>query len=102
MSRPREAMLQIAAVLALLVANSSAALADCRAEVEAAFQKLQVPGRAYRRVTTMTSVVHVDDSRGLQVRGETAEFILPDRNRRMVDNIDNKPSSHRIRVGNRK
>src|SRR5262249_32528424 len=101
MSRPREAMLQIAAVLALLVANSSAALADFRAEVEAAFQKLQVPGRAYRRVTTMTSVVHVDDSRGLQVRGETAEFILPDRKRRIVDYVGDQPSSEWIRVGER-
>jgi len=98
---PREAMLQIAAVLALLVANSSAALADCRAEVEAAFQKLQVPGRAYRRVTTMTSVVHVADSRGLQVRGETAEFILPDRKRRIVDYVGDQPSSEWIRVGER-
>src|SRR5215468_5488537 len=93
MSRPREAMLQIAALLALLVANSSATLADCRAEVEAAFQKLQMPGRAYRRVTTMTSVVHVADSRGLQVRGETAEFILPDRKRRIVDYVGDQPSS---------
>jgi hypothetical protein len=94
-------MLQIAAVLALLVANSSAALADCRAEVEAAFQKLQMPGRAYRRVTTMTSVVHVADSRGLQVRGETAEFILPDRKRRIVDYVGDQPSSEWIRVGER-
>ena len=101
MSRPREAMLQIATVLALLVANSSAALADCRAEVEAAFQKLQMPGRAYRRVTTMTSVVHVADSRGLQVRGETAEFILPDRKRRIVDYVGDQPSSEWIRVGER-
>jgi len=94
-------MLQIATVLALLVANSSAALADCRAEVEAAFQKLQMPGRAYRRVTTMTSVVHVADSRGLQVRGETAEFILPDRKRRIVDYVGDQPSSEWIRVGER-
>ena len=62
MNRPREAMLQIAAVLALLVANSSAALADCGAEVEVAFQKLQMPGRAYRRETTMASIVHVADT----------------------------------------
>jgi hypothetical protein len=91
----------MAAVLALLVANSSAALADCRAEVEAAFQKLQMPGRAYRRVTTMTSAVHVADSRGLQVRGETAEFILPDRKRRIVDYVGDQPSSEWIRVGER-
>jgi hypothetical protein len=101
MSRPREAMLQIATVMAFLVANSSTALADCRAEVEAAFQKLQMPGRAYRRVTTMTSVVHVADSRGLQVRGETAEFILPDRKRRIVDYVGDQPSSEWIRVGER-
>jgi hypothetical protein len=41
MSRSRDAMLQIAAVLALLVANSSAVSADCRAEVEAAFQSFR-------------------------------------------------------------
>src|SRR5262249_14579046 len=79
MSRPREEMLRIAAALALLVANSSPALTDCRAEVEIAFQKLQMPGRAYRRVTTMASIVHVADTRGVQVFRETVEFILPDR-----------------------
>ena len=101
MRRPREATLQIATVLALLVPNNSAALADCRAEVEVAFQKLQMPGRAYRRATTMASVVHVADSRGLQVRGETAEFILPDRKRRIVDYVGDQPSSEWIRVGER-
>jgi len=79
MSRPRGEMLRIAAALALLVANSSPALTDCRAEVEIAFQKLQMPGRAYRRVTTMASIVHVADTRGVQVFRETVEFILPDR-----------------------
>ena len=101
MSQPREAMLQIAAVLALLVANSSAALADCRAEVEVAFQKLQMPGRAYRRVTTMTSIVHVADTRGFQVFRETVEFILPDRKRRTLDYVGDQPSSEWIRVGER-
>jgi hypothetical protein len=94
-------MLQIAAVLALLVANSSAALADCRAEVEVAFQKLQMPGRAYRRDTTMAPIVHVADTRGVQVFRETVEFILPDRKRRILDYVGDQPSSEWIRVGER-
>jgi hypothetical protein len=94
-------MLQIAAVLALLVANSSAALADCGAEVEVAFQKLQMPGRAYRRETTMASNVHVADTRGIQVFRETVEFILPDRKRRILDYVGDQPSSEWIRVGER-
>jgi len=94
-------MLQIAAVLALLVANSSAALADCRAEVEVAFQKLQMPGRAYRREATMASIVHVADARGGQVLRETVEFILPDRKRRILDYVGDQPSSEWIRVGER-
>jgi hypothetical protein len=101
MSRPREAMLQIAAVLALLVVNSSAALADCRTEVEAAFQNLQMPGRAYRRVTTTASVVHVADTKGARIFRETAEFILPDRKRRILDYVGDQPSSEWILVGER-
>jgi hypothetical protein len=87
MSRPREAMLQITAVLAFLVANGSAALADCRAEVEAAFQKPQMPGRAYRRITTLASAVHVADTKGVRIFRKTAEFILPDRKRRILDYV---------------
>jgi hypothetical protein len=101
MSRPSEAMLQIATALALLVANSSVALADCRAEVEAAFHKLQTPGRAYRPVTTMASIVHVADTRGVRVFRETAEFVLLDRKRRKLDYVGDKPSSEWIRVGER-
>jgi len=50
---------------------------DCRAEVEAAFQKLQLPGRPYRRETTMSTSVHAADPRGVQVFREIAEFIRP-------------------------
>jgi hypothetical protein len=101
MSRSRDAMLRSAAVLALLIVHSSAVLADCRAEVEAAFQKLQMPGRPYRRVTTMASFVHVADSRGFQFLRETAEFILPDRKRRILDYVGDQPPSAWIRVGER-
>jgi hypothetical protein len=101
MSQLREAMLQITVVLALLVANGSAALADCRAEVEVAFQRLQMPGRAYRRETTMATIVHVGDTREDQVFRETVEFILPDRKRRILDYVGNQPSSEWIRVGER-
>ena len=59
MTRSRDGMFRIAVVLALLIVDSSSVLADCRPEVEAAFQKLQVRGRSYRRVTTMASTVHV-------------------------------------------
>jgi hypothetical protein len=59
MSRSSGAKMRFAAVLVLLIVDNSAVLADCRAEVEAAFQKLKMPGRAYRRVTTMASSVHV-------------------------------------------
>jgi len=101
MSRSRDAMLRSAAVLALLIVYSSAALADCRTEVEGAFQKLQMPGRAYRRVTTMASFVHITDTRGVPIFRETAEFILPDRKRRILDYVGDKPSSEWVRVGDR-
>jgi hypothetical protein len=101
MGRSFDTMLRSAAVLALLIVHSSAVLADCRAEVEAAFQKLQLPGRAYRRVTKMASIVHVADTRGVQIYRETAEFILPDRKRRILDYVGDQPSSEWIRVGER-
>src|SRR5215831_10397424 len=101
MARMVAGRLLVIVVSTWLSIHIGTALADCRAEVEAAFQMLQMPGRAYRRVTTMTSAVHVADSRGLQVRGETAEFILPDRKRRIVDYVGDQPSSEWIRVGER-
>jgi hypothetical protein len=84
-----------------LVADSSAVLADCRAEVEAAFQKLQVRGRAYQRVTTMASTVHVADPRGIRIIRETAEFIPPDRKRRILEYVGSQPPTEMMRVGER-
>src|SRR5262245_32393879 len=63
-SRSRDVILRVAVVLALL-ALDTAESADCRAEVEAAFQKLQIRSRPYRRATTIASSVHVPDPRGV-------------------------------------
>jgi hypothetical protein len=101
MTRSRDGMFRIAVVLALLIVDSSAVLAECRAEVEAAFQKLQVRGRAYRRVTTMASTVHVADPRGIRIIRETAEFIPPDRKRRILEYVGNQPPTEMMRVGER-
>jgi hypothetical protein len=64
MSRSRSAVLRVPAVLTFLIVHSSAVLADCRAEIDAAFQKLQMPGRAFRRVTTIDPIVPVIGPRG--------------------------------------
>jgi hypothetical protein len=72
MRRQRNATLPVAAVLAFLVVESTAASADCQSDVEAAFQKLEMPDRPYRSQTT------------IQTYQETTEFIPPDRVRRIV------------------
>ena len=100
MSRSRN-VLRTAVVLALLIVDSSAVLADCRAEVEAAFQKLQVRGRPYRRETTMAPSVHVADPRGVRIFRETAEFIPPDRKRRILEYVGGQPPTEMVRVGER-
>ena len=64
MSRSRSDVLRVPAVLTFLIVHSSAVLADCRAEIDAAFQKLQMPGRAFRRVTTIDPIVSVIGPRG--------------------------------------
>ncbi|HJZ31092.1 MAG TPA: hypothetical protein VKF35_08305 [Hyphomicrobiaceae bacterium] len=96
-----DAMLRLSAVLLLLVVDSPALSADCRAEVEAAFQNLHMPGRAYRRQTTMAASVHVADPRGIRILRETAEFIPPDRKRRILDYDGGQPPTEMIRVGER-
>jgi hypothetical protein len=100
MSRSSGAKMRFAAVLVLLIVDNSAVLADCRAEVEAAFQKLKMPGRAYRRVTTMASSVHVAP-RGVRILRETAEFIPPDRKRRILEYVGSQPPTEMMRVGER-
>src|SRR5262249_49237009 len=57
-------ILRSAAVLTLQIVHSPPVLADGWTEVTAAFQKLQIPGRGYRRVTTMAPIVQVADNRG--------------------------------------
>lgn len=73
MRRRRDVRLPMAATLAFLVVGSTAVSADCRGEVEAAFQKLEKPDRPYRSEVTMGTY------------RETIEFIPPDRVRRIVD-----------------
>jgi hypothetical protein len=77
-----------------------AVVRDCRVEVKAAFEKLELPGRPYRRETTMATSVHAADPRGVRVRRETAEFIPPERNRRIFDH-EGRPPTEVIRVGDR-
>jgi hypothetical protein len=87
MRRSRDGRLRIAAVLALLVVDTSAVWADCRGEVDVAFQKLETPGRQYRRETIAVSRPvdeHPGNSVPLTFR-ETTEFIRPDRIRKIFD-----------------
>lgn len=81
MRRQRDARLPVAAVLAFLVVENTAASADCRGEVEAAIQKLEMPDRPYRSKTT------------IQTYRETTEFIPPDRVRRIVDSANWEPTN---------
>lgn len=72
MRRRRDVSLPVAAAFAFFVAASTVAWADCRGEVEAAFQKLEKPDRPYRSEATVWGY-----------RG-TIEFIPPDRVRRIA------------------
>jgi len=77
-----------------------AVVRDCRAEVDAAFQKLELAGQPYRRETTMATSVRAADPRGVRVFRETAEFVPSERNRRILDHED-RPPTEVIRVGER-
>jgi hypothetical protein len=48
MLRQRHVSLRVASVLALFVVDSTTASADCRGEVEAAVQRLDMPDRPFR------------------------------------------------------
>ena len=105
MSRHCDVGLRIAAVLALLVMHSQAGFADCRGEVEAAFQKLETPGLPYRSETTIP--ISAQLARQLGRAGsaqlnvlEIAEFIPPDRMRKVLDYFKDRPTEI-IRVGTR-
>lgn len=104
--------LQAAAVLSLLVAGGCTKSADCRSEVEAAFQRLETPGRPYR--IEMTNEHQRPEDLGALVPDirETDEFIPPDRMRRIIsinhptwrktiDYFAADPSAEVIRVGKR-
>jgi hypothetical protein len=100
MRRQRDVRLRVTAVLAFLVAGSTAVSADCRGEVEAAFQRLEMPDRPYRSENTF------------ETYRETTEFIPPDRMRTIVDYPDDwmlrileyftgQGPFERIQIGNR-
>src|SRR6516162_8028464 len=81
MLRVRDVILQAATLLTALVVDSTAVRADCRSEVEAAFQKVEMPDRPYRSEMTITG----PDLTLSQAHRETTEFIPPDRMRRIAD-----------------
>jgi hypothetical protein len=81
MLRARDVMFQGAALLAVLVADSTAVWADCRGEVEAAFQKVEMPDQPHRSEMTVAG----PDLTLSQAYRETTEFIPPDRMRRIAD-----------------
>ena len=81
MLRARDVILQAATLLTALVVDSTAVWADCRSEVEAAFQKLEMLDRPYRSEITITG----PDVTLSQAYRETIEFIPPDRMRRIAD-----------------
>jgi hypothetical protein len=72
MRRQHDVRLQVAALLALLVVESTAVSADCRSEVETAIHELDMPDRAYRSETTD------------QTYRSITEFIPPDRTREIT------------------
>jgi hypothetical protein len=77
----RQRQVRVAAVSALLVVDSTAAWADCRSAVEAAFQRLEMPDRPYRSEMTIAG----PDLALSQAYRETTEFIPPDRMRRIAE-----------------
>jgi hypothetical protein len=116
MNRPRHARPPMAAILCLLVTGGSAASADCRSEVEAAFQRLETPGRPYRIEITMRDQRAQDpgaSALGVQTFRELDEFIPPDRMRRImwsdgpiwrsiIDYFLGGPPAEAIQVGKRR
>jgi len=80
-----DAMLQIAAVLPLLLANSSAVSANCRGEVAATFQKV------------------IDSGSDIPTRNDDRhQRSCPrDRKRRILDHVGGRPPTELIRVGER-
>jgi hypothetical protein len=93
MRRLRDVSLPVAAAFAFFVAGNTAASADCRGEVEAAFQKLEKPDRPYRSEVTVVGGYRA-----------TIEFIPPDRVRQIVDSANNWLWLHgieTIQIGNR-
>lgn len=99
MRQQRNGSLSVAAILALLVMQSTAMSADCRSETEAAFQRLEMPDRPYRSEIT------------IQTYRETTEFIPPDRVRKVVDSavwvqrllnyLAGRSPIEMVRIGNR-
>jgi hypothetical protein len=49
----------------------------------------------------MASTVHVADLRGVRIIAETAEFIPPDRKRRILEYVGGQPPTDMMRVGER-
>jgi hypothetical protein len=80
MLRVRNVMLQAVTLFTALVVDNTAMWADCRSEVEAVFQKLDMPDRPYRSEMTITG----PDLTLSQAYRETTEFIPPDRMRRIA------------------
>jgi hypothetical protein len=92
----RHAMKTLAvATAALLCAACTEALADCRDEVAAAFERLKTSGRPYRMETA--SVIS-----GQQTSHKTSEFVPPDRMRVVMSNgVPGYSPDETIQVGQR-
>jgi hypothetical protein len=96
----RQRHIRVASVLALFLMGGTTASADCRGEVEAAIQRLDVPDRPYRSEMTAG-----------QTYRETSEFIPPDRIRKIADspnwierivaNLIGEGPIETIQIGNR-
>lgn len=92
----QRAMRALAAVtLYLLCAGCTEGPANCRGEVEAAFERLRTSDRAYRKET----IYIVSDD---QTFHETAEFLQPDRMRAITNNgVPGYGTVEVIRIGPR-
>jgi hypothetical protein len=101
MSRLRTAMLQIAALLALVVTNSSAAWLTAGPRSRPHCKNFRYPvGRTDAQRRWSPSLMSPVQGRGRILR-KTAEFILPDRKRRILGRVGDQPSSEWIWVGER-
>lgn len=84
-----------AATFALLCVARTGALADCRDEVAAAFERLKTSGRPYRMETASI----ISDQ---QTSHKTSEFVPPDRMRVVTSNgVPGYSPDETIRVGQR-